>query len=177
MIECWNNEITEKEARVVYEAILNRNISEGKIVAELEVKLKNLLEIPYVLATPNGTSALALAFMAAGVKPGDEVIVPDITFIATANAAKFLGANVVVADTMSDKPLINYENVMRLITEKTKVVVPVDISGRRACTKKLKEALKERKIMVVEDACQAFLSGGQGNYIGKDADIDRKSVV
>lgn len=171
MIEYWNNEITEKEARAAYEAILNRNISDGKMVRELEAKLKNLLEIPYVLATPNGTSALALAFMAVGVQPGDEVIVPDITFVATANAAKLLGANVVVSDTMSDKPLINYQNVMNLITEKTKVVVPVDISGRRACTKKLKETLEERKIMVVDDACQAFLSGVQGNYIGKDADI------
>lgn len=171
MIELWNNQITKQEIEKVVDAINNRNISEGKVVKEFASRLIELLNTKYALLTPNGTSALTLALMGAGVGPGDEVIVPDITFIATANAAKILGAKVVVCDTEKDRPLIEYTSVLNLITDKTKAIISVHLNGRRACTKELKEAVKEKNIFVIDDACQAFMSGTPQSWMGNDADI------
>ncbi len=170
-IDIWENKLEEAEAHAAYQAVMDRCVSDGRIVKAMEEKIGELREVPYVIATPNGTSALLLALMAAGVGPGDEVIVPDITFIATANAAKILGATVVVADTMEHVPVISEESVMRLLTEKTKVVLPVHINGHIACTKQLRENMHQREILVIDDACQAFLSGRKGDYAGSHADI------
>ncbi len=170
-VEIWNNQFGEEEARAAYQAVMDRCVSDGKIVRQMEDKIAELLNVPYVIAVPNGTASLLLALMAAGIGPGDEVIVPDITFIATANAAKALGARVVVADTEEQVPVIDEESVMRLITEKTKAVIPVHVNGHIAGTKKLREKLREKGIVVIDDACQAFLSGSKGDYAGNSADI------
>ena len=171
MIELWNNQITEQEIGLVVDAINNRNISEGNVAKVFVNKLVEMLDTKYALLTPNGTSALTLALMGVGIEPGDEVIVPDITFIATANAAKILGAKVVVCDTEKERPLMDYEKVLELITDKTKAIIPVHLNGRRACTKELKQAIKEKNIAIIDDACQAFMSGVSGNWMGNDADI------
>lgn len=170
-IELWNNQFGEEEAEAAYQAVMNRCVSDGRIVKQLEEKISELLNIPYVIAVPNGTSALMLALMGIGIKPGDEVIVPDITFIATANAAKVLGATVVIADTQKDVPVISEESVMQLITGKTKAIISVHINGHIACTEKLKLNLSRKGIFVIDDACQAFMSGNVGNYAGNSADI------
>lgn len=170
-VDIWNNQLEEAEAHAAYQAVLDRCVSDGRIVKQMEEKISELLEIPYTVATPSGSSALLLALMAAGVQPGDEVIVPDITFIATANAAKVLGATVVIADTEENVPVIAEESVMKLITEKTRAVIPVHINGHVACTEKLRAKLNARGIYVIDDACQAFMSGKKGNYAGNSADI------
>lgn len=171
MVELWNNQIGNDEIESVVKAIKDKHISEGKIVTEFEKKLTEILETPYAMVTPNGTSALTLALMGAGIQPGDEVIVPDITFIATANAAKILGANVIISDTEKSRPLIDYNSVLKLITKNTKAIVPVHLNGRRACTKELKEAVKATGIVIIDDACQAFMSGTSESLMGNDADI------
>ena len=170
-INIWNNRLGEQEAQAAYHAIIERCVSDGKIVSEMEDKVKQLLNVPYVIATPNGSSALLLALMAIGIAPGDEVIVPDVTFIATANAPKVLGATVVVADTEEAVPVIEEESVMQLITERTKAVIPVHVNGHIACTKSLKAKLHQKGIFVIDDACQAFMSGNKDDYAGNNADI------
>lgn len=170
-INAWNISLGREEADAVYDSIMNRRLSEGIKVKEFEEKLAEFLGRKYVICVPNGTSALLLAMMGIGVQPEDEVIIPDFTFIATGHAPKLLGANVVLADTREDLPLLDVDKVMDLITPKTKVIIPVHLNGRRAETKKLKERLKGSGIYVVDDACQAFASGTKGNYLGNDADI------
>lgn len=170
-VDIWNNQLEEEEARAAYQAVMDRCVSDGKIVKQMEEKNAELLEIPYVVAMPNGSSTLLLALMAAGIQPGYEVIVPDITFIATANAAKVLGAVVVIADTEEYAPIIAEENVLKLVTARTKAVIPVHINGYMACTERLRAKLNARGIYVIDDACQAFMSGSKGNYAGNGADI------
>ena len=170
-VEIWNNQLGEEEARAAYQAVVERCVSDGRIVKQMETKIAELLDIPFVIAAPNGTASILLALMAAGICPGDEVIVPDITFIATANAAKALGAVVVVADTEKDVPVISEESVMRLITDRTRAVIPVHINGHIACTKKLSAKLHEKGIFIIDDACQAFMSGSPGDYAGNNADM------
>ena len=73
-VDIWNNQLEEAEAHAAYQAVLDRCVSDGRIVKQMEEKISELLEIPYTVATPSGSSALLLALMAAGVQPGDEVI-------------------------------------------------------------------------------------------------------
>ena len=163
MINTWNISLGEEEAKAAYESILNRNLSEGIKVKELEDKLASYLGRKYVICVPNGSSAVLLAMMGIGIQPGDEVIVPDFTFIATGHAPKLLGAEVVLADTMRERPLMDMNKVLDLITPKTKAVIPVHLNGRRADTKWLKEKLKGSGIYVIDDSCQATASGVCGD--------------
>jgi len=170
-INTWNIALGAEEAQAAYDSIMNRNLSEGVKVKELEEKLASFLGRKYAICVPNGSSAVLLAMMGIGIQPGDEVIVPDFTFIATGHAPKLLGADVVLADTRPDVPLMDMDKVLELITPKTKAIIPVHLNGRMADTKKLKEVLKGTGIYVVDDSCQAFASGIEGNYAGCNADI------
>ena len=160
-INTWNISLCKEEAQAAYKSIMNRRLSEGANVKEFEKKLAEFLGRKFAICVPNGTSALLLAMMGIGIRPDDEVIVPDFTFIATGHAPKLLGAKVVLADTEEERPLLDI----------TKALVPVHLNGRRANTKGLKEKLKGTNIWVVDDAAQAFASGCSGNYAGVDADI------
>lgn len=170
-INAWNTELGEREAQAAYDAIMGRHLSEGEIVKELENRLADFLGAKHVLCVPNGSSAVLLAMMGIGIQPGDEVIVPDFTFIATGHAPKLLGANVILADVQPDKPLIDIEKALELVTPKTKAIVPVDLNGRRVDISGLRKELEGTGIYIVEDSCQAFASGEPGNYAGNQADI------
>lgn len=170
-VNTWNIALGEEEAKAAYDSIMGRNLSEGVKVKELENRLADFLGRKYAICVPNGSSAVLLAMMGIGIQPGDEVIIPDFTFVATGHAPKLLGANVILADTRADVPLLDVDRVMELITPKTKAIIPVHLNGRRAETKKLKERLEGTGIYVVDDACQAFASGTKGDYAGCDADI------
>lgn len=171
MIEVWNNEITERDLELLQKSVKDRNIMEGPALAEFERQMGELLQVPYVLGTSSGTAALALALMGIGVVPGDEIIIPDLTFIATANAACMLGAKVILAPTEKDRPILDLESLDTLITDKTKAILTVDLNGRTAWSKELKERYGEKGIYVIDDACQAFMSGEEGSKAGTLADI------
>ena len=170
-INTWNISLGEREAQAAYDSIMERNLSEGVKVKELEKRLAAFLGRKYAICVPNGSSAVLLAMMGIGIRPGDEVIIPDFTFIATGHAPKLLGANVVLADTKQDVPLLDVERALELITSKTKAIVTVHLNGRRADTKLLKEKLRGTGIYVIDDSCQAFASGTEGDFAGCDSDI------
>lgn len=176
-INTWNISLGEEEARAAYESIMNRNLSEGIIVKELEEKLARFLGRKYAICVPNGSSSLLLSLMGIGIKPGDEVIIPDFTFIATGHAAKLLGAKVILCDVKKDRPLIDIDCALNLITPKTKAIIPVHLNGRIADTKKLKEKLNGTGIYVIDDSCQATASGGNGNFAGCYSDISCHSFA
>ena len=171
MIEVWHNEIGNDEIQCFEQCIRNHQIMEGDTLKEFEDRLKVLLNIPYVIGTSSGTDALTLALMAIGIRPGDEVIVPDLTFIATANAAYLLGAKVVLAPTEKERPLLDLDQLDSCITAKTRAIIVVDLNGRIVSSKQLKERYAHRGIYIVEDACQAFMSGTGGKLAGTEADI------
>ena len=129
-IHTWNISLGEREAQAAYDSIMGRNLSEGVKVKEFEERLAAFLGRKYAICVPNGSSAVLLAMMGIGIEPGDEVIIPDFTFIATGHAPKLLGADVILADTKEDVPLLDVEHVMDLITPKTKAIIPVHLNGR-----------------------------------------------
>ena len=171
MIQLWNNEITKRDLELLKKSVEDHNIMEGPVLAEFEKEMGELLQIPYVLGTPSGSAALALALMGIGIEPGDEVIIPDLTFVATANAACMLGAKVILAPTEKDRPILDLKLLDTLITEKTKAIITVDLNGRLAWSKELRERYGEKGIYVIDDACQAFMSGNKDGKAGTLADI------
>lgn len=172
MIEVWNNVLQEKEMENFRGAVTDRHIMEGPVLDEFEKRLKDILKREYVIGTCSGSAALALSFMAIGIKAGDEVIVPDLTFIATANAAHMLGADVVVAPVKKNGTTIDFDGIENYVTSRTKVIVTVDLNGRIACTQTLREKYSSKDIYIVDDACQSFMSCGlDGKWAGSHADI------
>lgn len=171
MIQVWNNIIQQEELDYFQKSVNNKWIMEGFALEEFERRLAEILNIPYVIGTASGSAALALALLGIGIKPGDEVIVPDLTFIATANAPCLLGAEVVLAPTEKDRPIMDFTSIDRLITEKTRAIITVDLNGRISWSKELKEKYGESGIYIIDDACQAFMSEDEDGKAGTQADI------
>ena len=168
MIPWWNTEIGGPELECLKKAFADRRISQGKLTAEFEDALANRLGVPHVVCTNSGTTALTMAFLACGVGPGDEVVVPNRTWIATANAALMLGAKVLVVDSRLDPDcmLMDEDLIREVMTPLTKVIVPVSLNGRAVRMDKVEAAAGECGAVVVEDACQALFSSHNGRFIG-----------
>lgn len=171
MIQVWNNYIYQEELNYFHKAIENKWVMTGESLDIFEQRLSDLLGVSYVIGTASGSAALALALMGVGIKPSDEVIVPDLTFIATANAVCLLGAEVVLAPTERNRPIIDYTMIDNLITDKTKAIITVDLNGRNSWSKELKKKYSNKGIYIIDDACQAFMSGKAGFRSGTQADI------
>src|SRR3954454_24626744 len=109
----------------------------------------------YALGVSSGTAALELALRGLGIGPGDEVIVPTYSFIATAEAVSTVGATPVIVDVEAETALITAEIVEQELTAKTRCVIPVHLFGRPVDMDPLLSLCRERGLAVVEDACQA----------------------
>ncbi|SVB90055.1 uncharacterized protein METZ01_LOCUS242909, partial [marine metagenome] len=120
----------------------------------------------YAVGVTNGTSALFLALAALGIGHGDEVVVPDLTFIATANAVTLTGATPVLVDIDPATLTISPEAFEKAITAHTRAVIPVHISGRSADLPAIVAIAKEHGLAVVEDAAEAFASFHDGRALG-----------
>jgi len=135
----------------------------GPEVAELETTLAERVGVKHALGVSSGTDALLAVLMALEVGPGDEVIVPPLTFYATAGAVVRLGATPVFADVEPDTLLLDPIDVMKRVTERTKAIIPVHLFGQCAAIKPYLEA----GITVVEDAAQAMgATNGDGTMAG-----------
>jgi dTDP-4-amino-4,6-dideoxygalactose transaminase len=161
----------EHAARAAAAAIRDAHVTMGPIVERLEAGIAEALGAPHVVAAPSGSAALALAYMALGVKAGDEVIVPNRTFIATAHAAMLLGARVVLADVGNDRPLLDAESLRRAITPRTRLVVPVHLNGCSVRMDAVNRLAAEHGFDVVEDACQALFSRNAAGFLGTQSRI------
>lgn len=141
-------------------------------VNELEEKIASYLSTDRgVVCCANGTSAIHLALESAGIGPGDEVIVPSFTFIATAQAVLMAGAKVVLCEVNKDDFLIDINDVLKKITKKTKAIIPVHYSGN-VCDMDSLLAIKEKYgIRIIEDAAHAFGSIYKGKKVGSFGDI------
>jgi dTDP-4-amino-4,6-dideoxygalactose transaminase len=128
----------------------------GAAVSSFQANLEQYTGSKHVIPVGNGTDALQIALMALGLKPGDEVITPTFTFIATAEVVALLGLTPVVVDVDWDTMNISLDAVCKAITKKTKAIVPVHLFGQCADMEGLLSIAKEHNLYVVEDACQAI---------------------
>jgi len=157
-ISWWRTSFGEDEIRRISDAIAHEHISQGPVTAEFERKLADVLGVPYVIATTSGSMALLMALLAARVGPGDEVIVPNRTWIATAHAPILLGAKVVLTDVEADRPIIDTSQIEQKITPRTKVIMPVHLNGRSANMERINRIAAAHNVLVIEDAAQALCS-------------------
>jgi perosamine synthetase len=165
-IDWWTPRICGNERELVEEVLKSNYINDGKVTRSFEQKVAALLGVKYAVAVPSGTAAITAALRAVGVRAGDEVLVPDITFIATANAASILGARPVLVDVDERTLNMDPESMSRAITPRTRAIVPVHVSGRGAAIEDILSIAGAKGIPVVEDAAEAFCSRYQGRSLG-----------
>ncbi|GKS90059.1 DegT/DnrJ/EryC1/StrS family aminotransferase [Acidovorax sp. SUPP2539] len=128
----------------------------GPEVNELEEQLQSYTGAKYCITVANGTDALQIAQMALGIGPGDEVITPGFTYIATAETVALLGAKPVYVDVSPDTYNLNPELLEAAITPRTKAIIPVSLYGQCADYKAINEIAARHQIPVIEDAAQSF---------------------
>ena len=166
-IPWWNVDLGQEAAEAVAEAVRGRNVSMGRLAEEFENQMAARLEVPHVVAVTNGSMALTAALMELGIGPGDEVIVPAMTWVATAHAAFMLGAKVVLADIAADCPVIDPEAAERAVTSRSKAIIPVHWNGRACDMDALRKLAEARGLALIEDAAQAlFCTDSQGRRLG-----------
>jgi dTDP-4-amino-4,6-dideoxygalactose transaminase len=138
----------------------------GPRVQEFEAAFAQFTGAKHCVALNSGTSALHLALIAAGVGPGDEVIAPAMTFVATAWAIRYVGATPVFADVDSQTYTLDPEQVERRITPRTRAILPVHLYGQPANLASLSAVAAKRGITLIEDAAQAHAATFQGRHVG-----------
>ena len=151
--------IGEEETQAVLEVMrkgpLTNALGAGPKVLEFEKNYAKFAGVKHAIAVNSGTAALHAALSAVGIKPGDEVIVPSFTFVATAEAVVLTGAKPVFADIDSETYTLSPQDVEKAITKKTKAILPVDLYGYSADMKPLREIADKHGLALVEDAAQA----------------------
>jgi len=162
----------QEEEEAVVETIRSRWISMGPKCAELEDRFADMLHVKFACAVTNCTAGLHLACCALGIGEGDEVICPSLTFAATVNCIRYVGATPVFADICGNENLcIDTEQIEKLITVKTKAIIPMHYAGFPCDMSKIMEIAKKYSLYVIEDACHGPLSEYKGAKLGTIGDI------
>lgn len=158
--------IEEDEIAEVVDSLRSGWLTSGPKVARFETMFTELLGVPHAVAVNSATAGLHIVLHALGVGPGDEVIVPSITWASTANMVELLGARAVFADVDADSLLMEPGEVRRLLTSKTRAVVPVHYAGAPVDLDAIAEAVDGTGVAVIEDAAHALGTTYKGREIG-----------
>lgn len=162
--------LDEAEAQAAYDTVLSGWVTQGPKVAEFEDKFAKYVGSKYAVAVSNCTTALHLSMIVAGIKEGDEVICPSMSYIATANCITYVGANPVFAEVNEEFNLDIYD-VLKKITPKTKAILLVHQMGMPADIDEFQKLCKERELILIEDAACAIGSEYKGDKIGSHSDL------
>jgi len=159
--------IGPREKELVLDALDSGWVSSiGKYIDEFETSFARYCGTDYALAVSNGTSGLHLALATLGLQPGDEVIIPDLTFVATANAVAYTGATPVLADVDPDTLCIDPASVKSLITGRTRAIIPVHLYGHPADMDALRAIADAHGLDIIEDAAEAHGAEYKGRKVG-----------
>ena len=166
-VSWWKTTFNTKKILIrMSDSISNGNLSLGPVTFNFENRIAKMMDVPYCVTTTSGSVALLLAMMALGIKQGDEVIVPNRSWIATAHAPFLLGAKVVFVDVLSDLPIMDVSQIRKKITSRTKAILPVHLCGRSVDMVAVWDIANEFGLYVVEDAAQAMFSKNSKGYLG-----------
>ena len=159
--------ITSKEIDYVTDSIKSGWVSSlGFYVEEFEKQFAKFCETKYAVLTNNGTTGLHLALYGLGIKEGDEVIIPDLTFVATANAVAYIGAKPVMVDIDSITLCIDPNKIEKAVTTKTKAIIAVHLYGHPADLDEINRIAEKYKLLVLEDAAEAHGAIYKGKKVG-----------
>ena len=149
----WDQDDIDQVSEVIKSGM---NWATGPKIQEFETQIAEFVGTKFAVTFNSGTSALHAQLLAHGIKKNDEVIVPSFTFIATANAAKFVDAKPVFGDIENETYGLDPNDVNERITKKTKAIIPVHVGGQSCKIKELKEIAEDRNILLIEDAAEAL---------------------
>ena len=159
--------IGAREKELVLDALNSGWVSSiGKYIDEFEANFARYCGTEYALAVSNGTTGLHLALASLNLHPGDEVIIPDLTFVATANAVAYTGATPILADIEAVTLCINPASVKSLISKRTKAIIPVHLYGHPADMDALTEIGNAHGLDIIEDAAEAHGAEYKGRRVG-----------
>ena len=159
--------ITQREVDYVLQAVKSGWVSSlGQFIDRFERAFAEYIGVSYAVTTSNGTTALHLALVSLGIGRGDEVIIPDLTFVATANAVAYTGAKPVPVDIDRETWCIDPESIRKALTPKTKAIIPVHVYGHPAEMERIAELAEAAGLYVIEDAAEAHGSEYKGEKVG-----------
>lgn len=164
--------ITKKEIDYVKDAVTNAWYDKANIFHErFEKAFREYIGVKYAIALPSCTSAIHLALLAKGIGKDDEVIVPDITWIASVAPVSYVGAKIKLVDIEPDSWCMSADAFEKAITPKTKAVIPVDLYGNMPNYKRIREIADKHGIFLLEDAAEAIGSEYEGHKAGSLGDV------
>ncbi|MCP3924020.1 MAG: UDP-4-amino-4,6-dideoxy-N-acetyl-beta-L-altrosamine transaminase [Desulfobacterales bacterium] len=164
--------VDEDDIDAVIEVLQSKMLTQGPKTAEFELDLCNVVGSKFGIAVNSGTSALHIACLAAGVKENDEVITSPITFVASANCIVYCGGKPIFADINPETYNISPDEIERLISKKTKAIIPVHFAGQSCDMERINQIVKNaekkygNRIYIIEDACHALGSKYLGSEVG-----------
>jgi len=171
-IPVYRPSLTGNEKKYVNDCLDSTWISsKGKYIKDFETAFADYIGIKHAASVCNGTVAIHLALVALGIGPGDEVIVPTLTYIASVNAIAYTGATPVFVDSLSDTWQIDPEDVKRKITGRTKAIMAVHLYGHPCDMDALVTIARNHRIFLIEDCAEAIGSKYKGKHVGVFGDI------
>lgn len=183
MIKLASPEIDSNELEAVKLVLESGHLVQGEFVESFEKKIAQFLDIKHVIAVSSGTAALHLALIALGIGPGDEVIIPDFTFPATANVVELVGATCVFVDIMLDDFCMDTSLIEEKITRRTKAIMPVHEFGHPVNMDEILRLADKYHLHVIEDAACALGTAYKSQKVGTLGDLGcfsfhpRKSIT
>ncbi|HEX6253199.1 MAG TPA: DegT/DnrJ/EryC1/StrS aminotransferase family protein [Nitrososphaera sp.] len=164
----WIGEEEKREVASVLEetALTSAARDGGKRVRDFESLMKSYLKIRHVVSVNSGTAALYAALLAAGIKQGDEVLLPSFTFVATANAVVAAGGRPMFVDIKKDDYTMDVSDLKAKITKKSRIVIPVHLYGHPSDIDEIRELAEKYSLDVIEDACQSLGSSYKKKQTG-----------
>ena len=169
-IPWYRLELAGKEELNIRKVLDSGYLNDGETTREFERQIALRVKCKYAVAVTSGTAAITLALIACGIGSGDEVIVPNLTFIATANAARLAGASVKLVDINRERLTLDVEAVANAIGPRTRAIVSVDVNGRGCDYDALEKLCKKHGIHLVCDSAEALGSQWNGQYLGSFGD-------
>jgi len=165
----FNPYISKQDKVAVSKALNSTLLTDGPKLQEFENKFSTFTKSKYGIGVSNATSALHLSLKSLGIGKGDEVIVPDMTFVATANSVLLSGATPVLADIDDDMNL-SVESIERSLTKKTKAIIPVHFAGKVCNIKKMKKIASSKGLALIEDCAHAIGAKLENQHVGTFGD-------
>tara|TARA_B110000438_G_scaffold289058_1_gene323212 strand:+ start:513 stop:1655 length:1143 start_codon:yes stop_codon:yes gene_type:complete len=165
-IRAFLPEITKEDKKAVLDALNCSLLTDGPKLRQFESAFRKFTGAKYAIGVSNATSALHLSIRANGIKKGDEVIVPDMTFVATANAVVQAGAIPVFADVEEETMNISIDSIKKKITSKTKGIIPVHFAGKICDIVTISKFAKKNNFSVIEDCAHAIGTQYKKKHVG-----------
>ncbi len=166
IIRWFGPETGDREQELVLEVLRSNYLNDGAVTRRFEERIAGLIGVRHCVGVTSGTAAITLALMAAGIEPGDEVLVPDLTFIATANAVRLAGGIVKLVDVEPHRLSLDLESVAKAISSRTRAVVPVDVNGRGVDYEALEALAAQHGLFIICDSAEALGSKYRGRFLG-----------